>query len=68
YFPPYEAVAVVRQQTLQQHPEVAQALTVLGNAISDQEMQQMNYALDGQHREAKDVAREFLRSKGLIPQ
>ena len=28
YFPPYEAVAVVRQQTLQQHPEVAQALTV----------------------------------------
>ncbi|MGC1225333.1 MAG: glycine betaine ABC transporter substrate-binding protein [Candidatus Sulfotelmatobacter sp.] len=68
YFPPYEAVAVVRQQTLQQHPEVAQALTVLGNTISDREMQQMNYALDGQHREAKDVAREFLRSKGLIPQ
>lgn len=68
YFPPYEAVAVVRQQTLQQHPEVAQALKVLGNTISDQEMQQMNYALDGQHREAKDVAREFLRRKGLIPQ
>ena len=68
YFPPYEAVAVVRQRTLQQHPEVAQVLKVLGNTISDQEMQQMNYALDGQHREAKDVAQEFLRRKGLIPQ
>jgi osmoprotectant transport system substrate-binding protein len=67
YFPPYEAVAVVRQQTLQQHPEVAQALDDLGNKISDQEMQKLNYALDGQHRDVKDVAHEFLRSKGLVP-
>ncbi len=67
YFPPYEAVAVIRQQTEQQHPEVAQAIAELGGKISDQEMQQLNYALDGQHRDVKDVAHEFLRSKGLIP-
>ena len=67
YFPPYEAVSVIRQQTLQQHPEVAQALADLGGKISDQEMQQLNYALDGQHRDVKDVVHEFLRSKGLIP-
>lgn len=66
YFPPYEAVAVIRQQTLQQHPEVAQALAELGNKINNREMQQLNYALDGQHRDAKDVAHEFLLSKGLI--
>lgn len=66
YFPPYEAVAVVRQQTLQQHPEVAQALDDLGSKITDQEMQKLNYALDGQRRDVKDVAREFLRSKGLV--
>jgi osmoprotectant transport system substrate-binding protein len=65
YFPPYEAVAVVRQQTVQQHPEVAQAVAELGGKISDQEMQQLNYALEGQHRDVKDVAHEFLRSKGL---
>jgi len=29
-------------------------------------MQKLNYALDGQRRDAKDVAREFLQSKGLI--
>jgi glycine betaine/choline ABC-type transport system substrate-binding protein len=66
YFPPYEAVAVIRQQTIQQHPEVAQAIGELSGKISDQEMQRLNYALDGQHRDVKDVAREFLRSKGLI--
>ena len=67
YFPPYEAVAVVRQQTEQQHPEVRQAVAELGGKISDREMQQLNYALDGQHRDVKDAAQDFLRSKGLIP-
>jgi osmoprotectant transport system substrate-binding protein len=66
YFPPYEAIAVIRQQTVQQHPEVAQAIAALGGTISDQEMQQLNYALDGQHRDVKDVAHEFLQRKGLI--
>jgi osmoprotectant transport system substrate-binding protein len=67
YFPPYEAVAVIRQQTLQQHPELAQAIAELGGKISDQEMRRLNYALDGQHRDVQDVAHEFLRSKGLVP-
>lgn len=66
YFPPYEAVAVVRQQTDEQHPEVAEAIAELGGKISDQEMQQLNYALDGKHRDVKEVAHEFLRSKGLV--
>ncbi len=67
YFPPYEAVAVIRQQMLQQHPEINEAISALAGKISDQEMQQLNYSLDGQHREVKDVAHEFLRRKGLIP-
>jgi osmoprotectant transport system substrate-binding protein len=67
YFPPYEAVPVMRQQTLQQHPEVGQALGELAGKISDDEMQQMNYAVEGQHRDAAEVARDFLKSKGLVP-
>jgi glycine betaine/choline ABC-type transport system substrate-binding protein len=66
YFPPYEAVAVIRQEALQQYPEVAEAIAELGGQISDQEMQKLNYALDGQRLDAGEVAREFLRSKGLI--
>jgi osmoprotectant transport system substrate-binding protein len=65
YFPPYEAVAVMRQATVTQHPEVAAALAELGGKISDQDMQQLNYAVDGQHRDLKEVVREFLRKKGL---
>jgi len=66
YFPPYEAVAVIRQLTAQQHPDVAQALAELGGKISDEDMRKLNYALDGQHHDVKDVAHEFLVSQGLI--
>jgi osmoprotectant transport system substrate-binding protein len=67
YFPPYEAVPVVREQVLQEHPEVTQALAGLAGKISDQEMQQLNYSVDGQHRDVKEVVREFLQGKGLVP-
>jgi glycine betaine/choline ABC-type transport system substrate-binding protein len=67
YFPPYEAVPVMRQQTIQQHPEVARALAELAGKISDEEMQRLNYAVDGQRRDAKEVVHEFLRNKGLVP-
>ena len=67
YFPPYEAVPVIRQQTIKSIRKLTQVLAELGGKISDQEMRKLNYALDGQHRDAKDVAHEFLRSKGLVP-
>jgi glycine betaine/choline ABC-type transport system substrate-binding protein len=65
YFPPYEAVPVVREETLRLHPEVGPALAELAGKISDSDMQQLNYAVDGQHRDVKEVVREFLRKKGL---
>lgn len=65
YFPPYEAVPVIREQLLQQHPELSNILGALANSISDTEMQQMNYAVDGQHRDTQKVVREFLRRKNL---
>ena len=37
----------------------------LAGKINDQEMRKMNYAVDGEHRDAVDVARDFLHSKGL---
>ena len=65
YFPPYEAVPVIRQEMLQRHPEVKTALDALAGKISTADMQQMNYAVDGQHRDAKEVVREFLQRKRL---
>lgn len=67
YFPPYEAVPVIREQTIQQHPEVAPVLADLDGRISDAQMRQMNYAVDRQHRDARDVVQEFLQGKQLVP-
>ncbi len=65
YFPPYEAVALVRRATLDQHPEVGAALGALAGKISEEEMRRMNYAVDGDHRDPAEVVREFRNAKGL---
>ncbi|MGH9744962.1 MAG: glycine betaine ABC transporter substrate-binding protein [Candidatus Acidiferrales bacterium] len=65
YFPPYEAVPVIRNDTVARHPEVRAAIAELAGKISDAEMRKMNYAVDGERRDASEVAREFLRAKGL---
>jgi glycine betaine/choline ABC-type transport system substrate-binding protein len=63
YFPPYEAVPIIRQETMAHHPELKPALDELAGKISDAEMRQLNYAVDGQHRDVKQVVREFLQAK-----
>jgi osmoprotectant transport system substrate-binding protein len=66
YFPPYEAVPVVRHQTLEQHPEVRAAIEELAGKISDAEMQKMNLAVEGDsHQDVAVVARAFLHDKGI---
>jgi osmoprotectant transport system substrate-binding protein len=65
YFPPYEAVPIAREETLARHPEVRAAIKELAGKISDAEMRKMNYAVEGEHRDIQDVAREFLRAKRL---
>jgi osmoprotectant transport system substrate-binding protein len=65
YFPPYEAVPVVRADALARFPEMRAALVELAGEINDEEMRRMNYEVDGEHRDIADVAREFLRGKGL---
>jgi osmoprotectant transport system substrate-binding protein len=65
YFPPYQAVPVIRQQVLVKHPAVLDAVSGLAGKINDQEMRELNYAVDGHHRDVKEVVAEFRRKKGL---
>jgi osmoprotectant transport system substrate-binding protein len=65
YFPPYQAVPMVRRETLKLHPAVRDALHELGGKISDEEMRRLNYVVDGEHRDVVEVVHEFLRSKHL---
>jgi osmoprotectant transport system substrate-binding protein len=63
YFPPYEAVPLVRTATLDRHPEVRTVLAALAGKISEEEMRRLNYAVDGDHRDPADVVREFRSAK-----
>ncbi len=63
YFPPYEAVPIIRQEMISHHPEVASALDALAGKISNDDMRRLNYAVDGQHQDVKTVVQIFLRSK-----
>ena len=65
YFPPYEAVPIIRQDRMIRHPEIVPPLQALAGKISDDEMRQLNYAVDGEHRDPTEVVREFRRKKGL---
>lgn len=60
YFAPYDAAPVIRDAVVLKHPEVGEALKELGGTISDEQMRQMNYAVDGEHRDVKEVVRNFL--------
>lgn len=63
YFPPYEAVPIVREATLAKYPQLRAAIAVLGGLITADEMQRMNYEVEGELRDVKEVVQEFLQAK-----
>lgn len=65
YFPPYQAVPLVREDALRPHPGLQAALHRLSGRVSQNEMQSMNHAVEGEHRDPADVVREFRERKGL---
>jgi osmoprotectant transport system substrate-binding protein len=64
YFPPYDAVPIVRPETLQD-PGVSAALARLSGRISAQEMRRLNYSVDGEKKDAAVVVRQFIAEKKL---
>ncbi len=66
-FPPYQACLVVRSEALTSTPGLRAALNELSGKIATETMRKLNYEVDGKHRQAGEVAREFLRSAALNP-
>jgi osmoprotectant transport system substrate-binding protein len=60
YFPPYDAVPIVRRQTLERHPEIGVALNSLSGKITAEDMRRLNYAVDGEKKDAAAVVKDFL--------
>ena len=65
YFPPYQAVPLVRDESLQRWPQIRDALNALAGKITATDMQSMNEAVDGEHRDPAEVVREFRTSHDL---
>ena len=63
YFPPYDAVPIVRRDTLQRHPEIGEALRRIGGRIAADDMRRLNYAVDGEKKDAAMVVKNFLAEK-----
>ena len=65
-FPPYQGSPMMREETLKKYPELKNILEKLSGKISDEEMSSMNYRVSVKGEKAEDVAREYLKSTGII--
>ncbi len=65
YFPPYEAVPLVREDSLLRWPQIGAAMQRLAGQVDAEEMRKMNFAVESQHRDVGEVVREFRARKGL---
>jgi osmoprotectant transport system substrate-binding protein len=65
YFPPYDAVPIVRLDTLQRFPQLRPALADLAGKISEDDMRRMNAAVDADQRDPVAVVRQFRSKRGL---
>ena len=61
FFPPYQAVPVVKAQCLAAYPEVGAALSLLAGMLDNTTMQRLNFEVDGKRMCPADVARGFLK-------
>src|SRR5437667_12445641 len=65
YFPPYDAVPIVRQATLARFPQLRAALADLAGKLSASDIRRLDYPVDGQHQDAAAVVGAFRQSRGF---
>lgn len=65
YFPPYEAVYLVRKDSLDRVAALGEVLAKLANSISTEEMRRLNYEVDASKRAPSEVVRNWVKGKGF---
>ncbi len=66
FFPPYYAIPIIRADALEKFPEVSGVLEELAPVLTNDIMAELNYKVDELQQSPADVARDFLKEKGLI--
>lgn len=65
YFPPYEAVYLIRKTRYDQTAYLREAINGLENSLSTEDVRRLNYEVDGNKRRPADVVAEWLAKKGM---
>lgn len=65
FYPSYQCGNIIRQEVLDTHPELEEIFTSLEGILTDEEMAQLNYEVEGNGKNPRDVAEQFLKDKGL---
>jgi osmoprotectant transport system permease protein len=65
-FPPYQGAPLLKRETLEEHPEIEDALNNLAGKITDDEMRDMNYQVNVEGKQASEVAKEYLQKERLL--
>lgn len=66
FFTDYHCSTIVRNEALEQYPALRDTLEKMEGLISNEEMLQMNYELNTNHRDPAEIAAEFLAAKGIL--
>lgn len=66
FFPPYYAIPIVRDETIERYPEIVDILDELGGYLNNETMINLNYQVDELQIEPEVVARQFLVDNNLI--
>ena len=64
-FPPYQAALLINKETVEAHPDLREICEKLSGKINDSIMTELNYQVDQQNKNVRDVARQFLKSVEL---
>lgn len=66
YFPNYAMTPVVRKETLDKNPKLADILNELSAKLDDATMAKLNASVDVDKKSVEEVATEFLKSQSMI--
>jgi len=65
-WPPYYVAPVVRKEVLDANPKIGEVANKVSSLLDEATMSALNYKVDGEKMEPRDVAADFLKSKGVL--
>ncbi|MBL1228698.1 ABC transporter permease/substrate-binding protein [Enterococcus sp. BWB1-3] len=65
-FPPYQGAPLLREETLEEYPELEEWLSPLVGKITEEEMSEMNYKVNVEGQDPQEVAHMYLVENELI--